>query len=95
VVDTKAVIIATSPYLPALTGLKVHSDASQNALAVQQPLISGPFTSVAGNEIIMLSHPLRSSDGHYLGYLGGSIYLKKQSMLSDIISLHFIKIMSR
>lgn len=91
VVNAKAVIIATSPYLPALTGLRVHSDASQNALTVQQPLISGPFTSVAGNEIIMLSHPLRSSDGHYLGYLGGSIYLKKQSMLSDIISLHFYK----
>ncbi len=91
VVDAKAMIIATSPYLPALTGVRVHSEASQNALAVQKPLISGPFTSVAGNEMIMLSHPLSSADGHYLGYLGGSIYLKKHSMLSDIISLHFYK----
>ncbi|MEZ2436188.1 PDC sensor domain-containing protein, partial [Raoultella planticola] len=86
VVDAKAAIIATSPYLPSLTGVRVHSAASQNALAVQKPLISGPFTSIAGNDMIMLSHPLRSPDGHYLGYLGGSIYLKKQSMLSDIIS---------
>ncbi len=28
--------------------------------------------------MIMLSHPLRSPDGHYLGYLGGSIYLKTE-----------------
>ena len=91
VVDAKAAIIATSPYLPALTGVRVHSAASQNALAVQKPLISGPFTSIAGNDMIMLSHPLRSPDGHYLGYLGGSIYLKKQSMLSDLIGLHFYK----
>lgn len=39
VVDAKAVIVATSPYLPALTGVRVHSEASQAALVARKPLI--------------------------------------------------------
>lgn len=36
-----------------------------------------------------LSQPLFTPHGSYLGYIGGTIYLKKQSMLSDILSQHF------
>lgn len=89
VVNAQAALVSTSPYLPALKGVTLHSRANQLALAARSPLISEPFTSVAGNEMILLSQPVLAPDGRYLGYLGGSIYLKKQSMLSDILSLHF------
>lgn len=89
VVNAQSVLVSTSPYLPALTGVTLHSQANQRALAARSPLISDPFTSVAGNEMILLSQPILAPDGRYLGYLGGSIYLKKQSLLSDILSLHF------
>ncbi|ENL0637006.1 GGDEF domain-containing protein [Klebsiella variicola] len=91
VVSAQGMIIATSPDLPALTGVKIHSEANRQALSAQRPLIYGPFTSVAGNMMIMISHPVRAQNGNYLGYIGGSIYLKKQSMLSDILSIHFYK----
>lgn len=39
--------------------------------------------------MIMLIHPIQTPEGRYLGFIGGSIYLKKHNMLSDILSLHF------
>ena len=89
VVNRDAVIAATSPESLSLVGVKLHSDASRQAIEMQKPFISAPFTSASGNYVVFLSQPLFTADGHYLGYIGGTIYLKKQSMLSDILSLHF------
>lgn len=89
VVNRDAVIAATSPESLSLIGIKLHSDASRQAITTQKPFISSPFTSAAGNYVIFLSQPLFTPDGSYLGYIGGTIYLKKQSILSDILSLHF------
>ncbi|WP_201023849.1 PDC sensor domain-containing protein, partial [Type-D symbiont of Plautia stali] len=87
VVNRDAVIAATSPESLSLIGIKLHSDASRQAITTQKPFISSPFTSATGNYVIFLSQPLFTPDGTYLGYIGGTIYLKKQSMLSDILSL--------
>jgi len=89
VVNRDAVIAATSPESLSLVGVKLHSDVSRQAIAMQKPFISAPFTSASGNYVVFLSQPLFSPDGGYLGYIGGTIYLKKQSMLSDILSQHF------
>ncbi|MBK5017114.1 diguanylate cyclase [Pantoea sp. S62] len=89
VVNRDAVIAATSPESLNLVGIKLYSDASRQAIATQKPFISAPFTSASGNYVVFLSQPLFTSDGHYLGYIGGTIYLRKQSMLSDILSQHF------
>ncbi|ORM81706.1 hypothetical protein HA42_09880 [Pantoea deleyi] len=89
VVNRDAVIAATSPESLSLIGVKLHSDASRQAITTQKPFISAPFTSASGNYVVFISQPLFTADGHYLGYIGGTIYLKKQSILSDILSLHF------
>lgn len=89
VVNRDAVIAATSPESLSLVGVKLHSDASRQAISTQKPFISAPFTSASGNYVVFISQPLFTADGHYLGYIGGTIYLKKQSILSDILSLHF------
>ncbi|PJZ04152.1 hypothetical protein PRCB_17945 [Pantoea rodasii] len=89
VVNRDAIIAATSPESLSLIGVKLHSDASSQAIATQKPFISSPFTSATGNYVVFLSQPLFTPDGSYLGYIGGTIYLKKQSMLSDILSQHF------
>lgn len=89
VVNRDAVIAATSPESLNLVGVKLYSDASRLAIATQKPFISAPFTSASGKYVVFLSQPLFTPDGVYLGYIGGTIYLKKQSMLSDILSLHF------
>lgn len=89
VVNRDAVVAATSPESLKLVGLKLHSDASRQAIATQKPFISSPFTSASGNYVVFLSQPLFTANGSYLGFIGGTIYLKKQSMLSDILSQHF------
>ncbi len=89
VVNHDAIIAATSPDSLNLTGMKLHSAASLQAITTRKPFISAPFTSAAGNYVVFLSQPLFSDEGGYLGYIGGTIYLKKQSMLSEILSQHF------
>lgn len=89
VVNRHAVITASSPESLSIVGMQLHSDASRKAITTQKPLISLPFTSTTGNYVVFLSQPLFAPSGTYLGYIGGSIYLKKQSMLSDILSQHF------
>jgi len=89
VVNSEAVVAATSPETLKLVGVKLTSDASRLALTTRKPYISEPYVSAAGNYVVFISHPLFSSEGNYLGYIGGTIYLRKQSMLSDILSLHF------
>ncbi|BCQ42433.1 cell signaling regulator (plasmid) [Erwinia rhapontici] len=89
VVNRHAVVAFTSPESLALIGVKLHSLASMQAIATQKPNISAPFISASGNYVVFLSQPLFAIDGRYLGYIGGTIYLKKQSMLSDILSQHF------
>lgn len=38
---------------------------------------------------MFVSHPIFSSDGAYLGYLGGSIYLKELSILNELLETHY------
>ncbi|CAH6385331.1 sensor domain-containing diguanylate cyclase [Pantoea agglomerans] len=89
VVKPDAVVVATSPESLGLVGNTLSSPASRQALASRASFISRPFTSAAGNYVIFISQPVFGQTGEYLGYVGGSIYLKKQSMLSDILSTHF------
>ena len=89
VVNRDAVIAAASPESLSLVGVRLHSDASRQAITTRKPFISAPFTSASGNYVVFLSQPLFTPEGDYLGYIGGTIYLKKQSMLSDILSQHF------
>jgi diguanylate cyclase (GGDEF)-like protein len=89
VVNRDAIIAATSPESLSLVGVKLHSAASRQAITTQKPFISAPFTSASGNYVVFLSQPLFAPDGVYIGYIGGTIYLKKQSILSEILSQHF------
>lgn len=91
IVSADAVIKAISPGSLQLQGVKVTSEASQQALSARKAFVSKPFTSIAGNYIISLSQPVFSEDGDYLGYVSGTVYLRKNSMLSEILSEHFYK----
>ncbi|MGA4650048.1 sensor domain-containing diguanylate cyclase [Citrobacter portucalensis] len=88
-VSAQAVVTATSPESLNLTGTQLHSAVSARAIRTQQAFISDPYISVSGNDVVFISHPVFSGSGQYLGYIGGSIYLKKQSMLSELLNRHF------
>lgn len=45
--------------------------------------------AVTDNFIIFISQPIFAADGQYLGAVGGSIYLKQESMLDTLLGSHF------
>lgn len=89
VVKANAVVAATSPESLSLVGMQLHSPASQQSIISHKPFISLPFTSATGNYVVFLSQPVFSQDGQYQGYIGGTIYLKKRSILSEILGRHY------
>lgn len=90
-VDSEDTLVMSLPPALSRIGMKVHSKMSKQMLAAREPMISQPFISVAGNLMIMLIHPIQTPEGRYLGFIGGSIYLKKHNMLSNILSLHYFR----
>lgn len=91
VVSNGAVVLATSPESLGLVGVHLNSSASKLAIEGKKPFVSAPYKSAAGNLIVLLSHPIYDKNGSYIGYVAGSIYLKKHSLFSDVLSRHFFK----
>ena len=91
VVDENGTVRAISPESLTLTGMHLTSDASREALQTRQPMISKPTISAANNLLIFVSWPIWNSQGRYLGYVGGTIYLKKKSILNALLGEQFYR----
>lgn len=91
VVGDDAFVLATSPESLGLVGVHLTSRTSKLAIKNKKPFISEPYKSATGNLIVLLSHPIFDKSGKYIGYIGGSIYLKNDSLFSDVLSQHFFK----
>lgn len=89
IVNNQGVALATSPNTLGIIGGKILSIGAQEALKAQKPMISMPYVSTANNFLILISSPLFSKEGKYLGYVGGTIYLKENSILNDLLGRHF------
>ncbi|WP_404343398.1 sensor domain-containing diguanylate cyclase [Pseudoalteromonas mariniglutinosa] len=89
VVDKDAFILTASPASLQITGEQLNSVGAKQALEYKKPIISEPYISIANNLVIFISHPLFTEDNQYLGYVGGTMYLKEPSILSDILQQHF------
>lgn len=87
--SSERAIVYASPEELNTEGLIVQSKNSRDATVLQKPLISDPFITSAGNYAIVISCPVYSRKKRYIGYIGGTIYLRKKSMLSEILSQHF------
>ncbi|MFJ4387334.1 diguanylate cyclase [Pseudomonas sp. NPDC089408] len=90
VVDANGVLLAISPApLRHLVGTLVQTPGAQEALREQRPLVSTPYLSAAKNLIVALSQPIFDSNGRYLGYVGGSLYLRERNILNSLLGEHF------
>lgn len=78
----------TAPHQQQLEGKPNPSAESRRALELQLPLISAPYLSAVGNLIVFLTYPIFSPQGEYLGYVGGTIYLKQQNILNSLLGKH-------
>ncbi|MDR6599774.1 diguanylate cyclase (GGDEF)-like protein [Achromobacter deleyi] len=88
IVGADGVILATTHNFRNFLGTRVDSPGSREAFQARQPVISKPYVSIAGNMLINLSHPIYSNDGRYLGYIAGSIYLRNESALQELLGKH-------
>lgn len=79
IVEADGTVVAVSQNLQQLMGGKLRSEGSIQALKERQPLISQPFKSVAKTDrsVVFISHPVFDAQGTYLGFVGGSIYLRR------------------
>lgn len=88
VIDANGTIVAATQTFRNFLGAQVNSPASKAALQARQPMISKPYVSIAGNLLINLSHPIFSNDGTYLGYVAGTIYLRNESAMNELLGKH-------
>ncbi|MGV8860200.1 MAG: diguanylate cyclase [Pseudomonas sp.] len=88
-VDANGKVVATSPDTLSILGKKLNSPGANEALNVRRPAISAPYISAAGNLLVFISHPVTDSAGRYLGYIGGTIYLKQKSILNNLLGEHY------
>ena len=58
-------------------------------MAERRPLISEAYVSMVGNLVVFISQPVLGADGSYLGYIGGSIYLKQRNELNALLGEHY------
>lgn len=91
IVDARGLVLAVSPETLSVQNTQLASEGARQALRERRPLISKPYLSSAGNLVIFISHPIFDASGHYLGYVGGSIYLKQQNILSSLLGQHYYR----
>ena len=91
-VDAQGFLRAVSPApLRHLIGTHVQTPGSQEALRERRPLVSTPFLSAANNLVVVLSQPIFDGQGKYLGYVGGSVYLRERNFLNSMLGEHYYK----
>lgn len=91
VVDKNGKVLATSPDAINISGKTIESPGAREALIKRRPLISSPYISAAGNLLVFISNPILDEKGEYLGYVGGTIYLKQKNILNNLLGEHYYR----
>lgn len=91
ITNARGKVLATSPDSLQLVGHVLTTPGAVEALKERRPLISKPYISAAQNLVIIISTPVFTADGKYLGYIGGTIYLKQKSILNELLGEHFYR----
>jgi len=91
VINKGGITVATSPELPEIVDQLALSPGALQALKEKRPLISNPYLSGSGNLIIFISHPLFNTQGDYLGYIGGTLYLNESNTLNNLLEQHYYR----
>ena len=91
IVDANGWVKAISPDSLMLKGVHLTTPVTRQALKERKPLVSQPSLSVANNLMVFVSYPIWSPNGVYLGFVGGTIYLKKKSILNELLGEQFYR----
>lgn len=88
-VNAQGLVRATSPESIPLIGRILSSPGALEALKERRPLVSRPYISATNNLVVFVSYPIVTEEGQYLGYIGGSLYLKKTNQLHELFGEHW------
>lgn len=91
VVNAQGQVLAISPESVQVKGRFLDSKGPVEALHERRALISAPYISLTGNLLVMISHPITDMAGNYLGYVGGTIYLKQKNILNTLLGEHYYR----
>lgn len=91
IVDANGWVKAISPESLMLKGMHLTTSATRQALVERRPLVSKATLSAANNLMVFVSYPVWSANGTYLGFIGGTIYLKKKSILNELLGEQFYR----
>ncbi|MDP9654776.1 UNVERIFIED_ORG: diguanylate cyclase (GGDEF)-like protein [Pseudomonas putida] len=89
IVDAAGKVLQAYPDTSQIVGATLTSEGIQQALKERRPSVSAAYVSAAGNLVVFISQPVFNPSGAFLGVVGGSVYLLKQSTFHTIISRHF------
>ena len=88
VIDANGKVLVRTPADPQLEGKVLNTPGVNEALERKAPTISPPYIASTGNLIVVMSQPIFSATGEYLGYVGGSIYLRRNHILDRLLGEH-------
>lgn len=89
IVDASGKLLEAYPDTLEISGSTSGSEGIQQALTARSPQVSSAYVSMAGNLVVLISQPIFDASGRFLGVIGGSVYLRKESALHTVISSHF------
>ncbi|WP_133013434.1 sensor domain-containing diguanylate cyclase [Marinomonas flavescens] len=89
--DSTGLAQAVSPETVNLLGKRLKSVGSLEALKKRKALISKPYLSTINNLLVFISAPIVDDQNNYRGFLGGTIYLRRPNILSQILGEHYYK----
>jgi len=91
ITNMKGQILATSPDSLQLIGQTLNTPGALESLKKRRPMISKPYISIAKNLVVVISTPIVTEQGEYLGYIGGTIYLRQKSILNELLGEHYYR----
>ncbi|MFJ4065845.1 diguanylate cyclase [Pseudomonas sp. NPDC089996] len=89
IVDAQGQVLEAYPDIRQIASHRQRSSQIQQAVDARKPLVSPAYTSRAGDLVVFVSEPIFAKDGRYLGIVGGSVFLKKESELHSVIGQHY------
>lgn len=89
ITDNRGIIIGTSSGIRALAGKPLLDEAGLETLTKGMATISKPYETQTGRLVIFIAAPIKNMEGNVIGLIGGSIYLKEENVLNELLGQHF------
>ena len=90
IVSSLGVVKGVSPETLSLLGRTLNTPGAERAIRERKAIVSEPYVSAANNLVVFTSQPIVNHAGEYIGYVGGSVYLRDPgNVLSVLLGKHY------